>query len=83
VDIRTTISIESTCQVACSWVDVGRFYKRLVVRFMIFTASVKNILDKTSYAVALYRVAGAVGVSELTSTHSCEILVQVTKSFIC
>jgi hypothetical protein len=36
---------ESVCQVVRSWVDVGGFHKRLVVRFMIFTASVRNILD--------------------------------------
>jgi hypothetical protein len=41
--------IESVCKVARSWVDVGSFHTRLVVRFMIFTASVRNILDTTSY----------------------------------
>jgi hypothetical protein len=40
---------ESVCQVARSWVDVGSFHTRLVVRFMIFTASVRNILDTPSY----------------------------------
>jgi hypothetical protein len=39
----------SECQVARSWVDVGSFHTRLVMRFMIFTASVRNILDKPSY----------------------------------
>jgi hypothetical protein len=39
---------ESVYQVARSWVDVGSFDKLLVVRFMIFTASVRNILDKSS-----------------------------------
>jgi hypothetical protein len=43
------MSSESVCQVARSWVDVGSFYTRLVVRFMIFTASVRNILDTPSY----------------------------------
>jgi hypothetical protein len=38
---------ESVCQVARSWVD--SFHTRLVVRFMIFTASVRNILDTTSH----------------------------------
>jgi hypothetical protein len=42
---------ESVCKVARSWVDVGSFHKRLVVRFMIFTASVRNILDKSSYYI--------------------------------
>jgi hypothetical protein len=39
------MSSESVCRVARSWVDVGSFHTRLVVRFMIFTASVRNILD--------------------------------------
>jgi hypothetical protein len=42
------MSSESVCQVARSWVDVGSFHTRLVVRFMIFTASVRNILDTPS-----------------------------------
>jgi hypothetical protein len=45
----TTMSSESVCQVACSWVEGGSFHTRLVVRFMIFTASVRNILDTPSY----------------------------------
>jgi hypothetical protein len=48
VDGRTTMSSESVCQVARSWVDVGSFHTRLVVRFMMFTASVRNILDTAS-----------------------------------
>jgi hypothetical protein len=32
---RTTMSSDSVCQVAHSWVDVGRFNTRLVVRFMV------------------------------------------------
>jgi hypothetical protein len=40
VDGRTTMSSESVCQVACSWAEVGSFHTPLVVRFMIFTASV-------------------------------------------
>jgi hypothetical protein len=43
------MSSESVCQVALSWVDVGSFHTRLVVRCMIFTASVRNILDTPSY----------------------------------
>jgi hypothetical protein len=43
------MSSESVCQVARSWVDVGSFHKRLVVRFMKFTASVRIILDIPSY----------------------------------
>jgi hypothetical protein len=39
------MSSESVCQVARRWVDVGSFHTRLEVRFMIFTASVRNILD--------------------------------------
>jgi hypothetical protein len=39
------MSSESVCQVTRSWVDGGSFHTRLVVRFMNFTASVRNILD--------------------------------------
>jgi hypothetical protein len=42
VDGRITVSSESVCQAACSWVGVGSFHKCLVVRFKIFTASVRN-----------------------------------------
>jgi hypothetical protein len=40
---RTTMSSEPVCLVARSWVDVGSVYTRLVVRFMIFRGSVRNI----------------------------------------
>jgi hypothetical protein len=43
------MSSETVCQVARSWVDVGSFHKRLFIVFMIFTASVRNILDIPSY----------------------------------
>jgi hypothetical protein len=43
------MSSESVCAVVRSWVDVGSCHMRLVVRFMIFTASVRNILDTSSY----------------------------------
>jgi hypothetical protein len=43
------MSGESVCRVARSWVDVGIFHTRLVVRFMVFTASVRNILVVLSY----------------------------------
>jgi hypothetical protein len=43
------MSSESVCQVAFSWVDVGSFHSRLVVRFINFTASVRNILDTPLY----------------------------------
>jgi hypothetical protein len=43
IDIRTTVSIESVFQVTRSWVDVGSYHTRLVVRFMIITVSVRNI----------------------------------------
>jgi hypothetical protein len=36
---------ESVYQVARSWVEVDSFHTRLVVRFTIFTASVRDILD--------------------------------------
>jgi hypothetical protein len=35
----------SVCHVARNWVDIGSFHTRLVVKFMIFTESVRNILD--------------------------------------
>jgi hypothetical protein len=37
-------------EVARSWVDVGSFQTRLLVRHMIFTASVRNILDRAVYS---------------------------------
>jgi hypothetical protein len=46
---------ESVCQAARGWVDVGSFHKGLVVRFMKFTASVRNILDTSSYVEGLFR----------------------------
>jgi hypothetical protein len=49
VDSATTMSCESVCQVSRSWVDVRSFHTRLVARFMISTASVRNILDTSSY----------------------------------
>jgi hypothetical protein len=42
------MSSKSVCQAARSWVDVGSFHPRFVVRLMIFTASVRNILDTPS-----------------------------------
>jgi hypothetical protein len=39
------MSSDSLCQVARRFVDAGSFHTHLVVRFMIFTASVRNILD--------------------------------------
>jgi hypothetical protein len=39
------MSSESMCQVARSWVDVGGFPTRLFIIFIIFTSSVRNILD--------------------------------------
>jgi hypothetical protein len=55
VDCRTTMSSESVCQVARSWVDVGSFHKRLVVIFINFTASVRNILYTPSYLSKICR----------------------------
>jgi hypothetical protein len=46
---------ESVCQVARSWVDVGSFHTRLVVRFMIFTASVRNILAHNMQPTKSYK----------------------------
>jgi hypothetical protein len=43
------MSSESVCQVAYSWVDVGSFHTRLVVKFINFTESVRNIVDTPSY----------------------------------
>jgi hypothetical protein len=45
------MSSESVCQVARSWVDVGSFHTRLFIIFMICTASVRNILDISSYVL--------------------------------
>jgi hypothetical protein len=43
------MSSESVCQVTRSWVDVGSFHTRLVVRFVTLTASVRYSLDTPSY----------------------------------
>jgi hypothetical protein len=56
------MSSESVCQVARSWVQVGSFHTRLLIvaRFMIFTASVWNILDTPScifIRIAVYKTA--------------------------
>jgi hypothetical protein len=45
------MSSESVCQVARSWVDVCSFHTRIVARFMVFTASVRNILETPSYII--------------------------------
>jgi hypothetical protein len=45
------MSSESVKQVVPSWVDVGGFHTRLVARVMIITASVRNILDTSSYKI--------------------------------
>jgi hypothetical protein len=47
------MSSESVWHVARSWVHVGSFFTRSVVRFMIFAASVWNILDAPSYLLNL------------------------------
>jgi hypothetical protein len=52
---RTTMSSESVCQVTRIWVDVGSFHTRFVVRFMIFTALARNILDWPMYTVTRLR----------------------------
>jgi hypothetical protein len=48
------MSIQSVCQVARIWVDVGSFHMRLFIMFMIFTASVRNIVDVPSYVFVLW-----------------------------
>jgi hypothetical protein len=70
VDGRFTMSSESVCQVARSWVDVGSFHTHLAVRFMIFTASVRNVLDTPSQ---ICLILGEDGMSRLPleSTQLC------------
>jgi hypothetical protein len=46
------MSSESVRHFARRWVEVGFLHTRLVVRFLIFTASVRNILDTPSYSVS-------------------------------
>jgi hypothetical protein len=43
------MSSESVCRLVRSWVAVGSSHTCLVMRLMIFTSSVRNILDKSSY----------------------------------
>jgi hypothetical protein len=50
---RTTMSSESMYQVAHSWVDVGSFHMRLFMILMVFTVSVRNILDLPSYVLEI------------------------------
>jgi hypothetical protein len=45
------MSSGSVCKVARSWVDVGSFDTRLVMRFTNLTASVRNILDSSMYGM--------------------------------
>jgi hypothetical protein len=48
------MSSESVGHVARSWVEVGSFHKRLVGRFMTFTASVRNIwIDLCMYSLTI------------------------------
>jgi hypothetical protein len=69
------MSSESVCQVARSWVDVGSFHTRLVVRFMIFTPSVWNILDTPSYMQQMVCVVLNRGLFKITrvSTHHYKV----------
>jgi hypothetical protein len=62
------MSSESVCQVARSWVEVGSFHTRLVVRFVNFKASVRNIFDTPSYVkvVAVVSYLLAYGTAVLT-----------------
>jgi hypothetical protein len=54
---------KSVNQVARSWVDVGSFHTRLVVRFMIGTASVRNIWIHTRVHIFLFRAKAPSGPS--------------------
>jgi hypothetical protein len=58
------MSSESVCHVVRSWVDVGYFHTRLVVRFVIVTASVRNILD----------TAGSLDMDRLPPVTECHCL---------
>jgi hypothetical protein len=44
------------CQVTRIWVDVDSFHTRLVVRFINFTASVRNILDSHKATADVFRI---------------------------
>jgi hypothetical protein len=70
------MSSESVCQVALSWVDVGSFHTRLVVRFMIVTAAGRNILDKPRIEVELHSTLILVQPTDITCT-------QYTSSRLC
>jgi hypothetical protein len=43
------MSIESVHQVESIWVNVGSFHTRLMIRFVIFTSLIRNIVDTPSY----------------------------------
>jgi hypothetical protein len=66
------MSSESVCQVARSWVDVGSFHTRLVARFMIFTASIRNVLDWPIYCLPSSILVLKLGASQnITTTNIC------------
>jgi hypothetical protein len=58
------MSGESVCRDARSWVEVGSVYNRLFV-FMIFTFSVRNILEIPPYASRLRFSLTAINISDV------------------
>jgi uncharacterized membrane protein (DUF485 family) len=54
-----------------TWVDVGSFHTCLVVRFIIFTASVRNILDTPSYVGVCVCVTVSVAFLVILTTVLC------------
>jgi hypothetical protein len=62
------MSNDSLGQDARSWMDVGSFQMCLVVRFMIFTAPVRNILDSPLYCTGnAYKHTGSI--ANIQSNH--------------
>jgi hypothetical protein len=60
------MSSESVCHVARGWVNVDSFHARLVMRFMSFTASVRNILDTPSYYSVLSKMVASCTYTKLS-----------------
>jgi hypothetical protein len=88
------MSSESVCQVLRSWVGVGSFHIRLVVKFMIFTALVQNILDTPLYRLKMSnnftypkgsnyasKPAGGTGTPLCTSLHKHAFINNIVKGW--
>jgi hypothetical protein len=77
VSDRTTMYSKSVCQVTRNWVDVGSSLTRLLMRFMNFTASVRNVLYSPSYLLIFYKI----GLTDFFYTYP-QLHIQIFKTSI-